>query len=415
MTIGAIVSVIVAGQLLLQPVFRYIAETRLREMFTAVTLLVVAGIALLMISVGLSPALGTFLAGVVLANSEYRHELESDIEPFKGLLLGLFFITVGARIDFTLLSGHFAMVLGLTLGVMTLKAIVLLALAKLFKVNGGDGLLFALGLAQAGEFGFVLLSFSQQFHAIDADTSRLLSLVVALSMFLTPLLFIMHGLLAREDGQAEQEADVIEKGAPIIIAGLGRFGQVVNRILLSNGFATVVLDHRASYVSFLRKFSMRGYYGDATRPDLLHSAGLKTARLLVVAIDDAEKATELVRYAKRENPNIHVVARAHDRPHVYRLFNAGADDIVRETFNSSVRAGRYALKSLGLRDDEANEAADFFVGHDTQTLRQLAALWREETSVFANQDYIEAAKERERLLEEAMLELRRRQSAAATP
>ena len=408
-TLGAVAAVILGGIFLSRPLFRFIADSRLREMFTAAALLLVIGIALLMTLVGLSPALGTFLAGVVLANSEYRHELEADIEPFKGLLLGLFFITVGAGIDFNTLFGEFSTIIGLTLGVMAIKAAVLFALSKLFRLPSPDHLLFTLGLAQAGEFGFVLLSFSLQNHVIDQRLLTLLSLVVALSMLLTPALFILYDkVLARrgDDGEG-REMDSIDDSGPIIIAGHGRFGQIVNRMLMGNGHKTVVIDHNSELVDGLRKFGSKVFYGDATRPDLLHAAGIEEAALLVVAIDDEEQALEIVKMVKLNQPHVHVIARASDRLSVYRLYRAGADDIVREVFDSSLRAGRYALEALGMHKFTARKAVRVFEDHDRQTLRELAQHWQEDVDVYDNEAYISAARERNQMMLDAMAGMNR--------
>ncbi|OED38646.1 potassium transporter [Chromatiales bacterium (ex Bugula neritina AB1)] len=401
----AIAVVVVGGHYLSRPLFRFIAGSKLREMFTAVALLLIIGIALLMTLVGLSPALGTFLAGVVLANSEYRHELESSIEPFKGLLLGLFFITVGAGIDFGLLFGDFVQILGYTFGLIVVKASILFILAVLFKVRGSDRWLFSLGLAQAGEFGFVLLSFSVQNAVVPAALGDQLLLVVALSMLLTPALFVFFDkvILARLDQGQSRDADEIAEKGKIVIAGLGRFGQIVNRILLASGYKTVVLEHRADTIDGLRKFGVASYFGDATRPDLLHSAGLEEASLLVVAIDEREPALELVQYAKRVNPGIHVVARVFDRNHVYQMYQAGADDIVREVFDSSVRAARYALEALGEHPFEAQKSTTVFVKRDREGLRELAALWDPEVPSIENRPYIEKSKEVAKRLEDALL------------
>ena len=403
-TIGAVAAVIVGGHYISRPAFRFIAASKLPEIFTAGALFMVIGIAFLMTLVGLSPALGTFLAGLVLANSEYRHQLESDIEPFKGLLLGLFFITVGAGINFTTLFGDFALIVGLTIGLMALKALVLLVLAVIFKVEGSDRWLFALGLAQAGEFGFVLLSFTVQNGVLPEGIAETLLLVVALSMLLTPLLFIVYEqvILPKYNQGQSEEADEIDEQGVAIIAGNGRFGQISNRVLLANNYKTVVLDHRAELIDGLRKFGVRSFYGDASRPDLLHSAGLMEAKLLVIAIDDAEKATEMVRFAKRENPKIHVVARAHDRHHVYTLYRAGADDIIRETFDSAVRAARSALEALGHHPFEAERITSVFVQQDRMRLRELAGLWDPDIPVFENQAYIKRAQELNDEIEAAM-------------
>ncbi len=312
--------------------------------------MLVIGIAALMSLIGLSPALGTFLAGVVLANSEFRHELESNIEPFKGLLLGLFFITVGAGIDFGVLLDNFFVVIGITLGLMLLKAAVLFILALVFKVRGSDRWLFTLSLAQAGEFGFVLLSFSVQNHVLPQGLSQILALVVALSMFLTPGLFILFDKVVlprfERDENARQPDEIDEKGT-IIIAGIGRFGQVVNRLLVANGYKTVVLDHQAGQVDLLRQINIKSFFGDATRPDLLHTAGIDEAEMLVVAIDDRERAIELVEYVKQSHPNVKILARAFDRGHLYALRLAGADLVFSETFHSASEWVRKHLKKWG--------------------------------------------------------------------
>ena len=330
-TVGAIGLVVVGGSYLTRPVFRFIAVARLRELFTAFALLLVIGIALLMILVGLSPALGTFLAGVVLANSEYRHELESDIDPFKGLLLGLFFITVGAAIRFDLLFANLGAVVGLTLGLIAAKVAVLYVLGRAFGINGTDRWLFALGLAQAGEFGFVLLSLTVANAVIPAAVAEQLLLVVTLSMLLTPLMFILYDRLVapRYARTQAREADSIDERGSVIVAGHGRFGGIVNRILLSAGYQTVVLDYQSEQLEMLRAFGVKVYFGDAMRPDLLHAAGIDEARMLVIAIDQRESATELVRYVTENYPHVHIVVRAIDRQHVYELWAAGARDIIR--------------------------------------------------------------------------------------
>ena len=393
--VAAIGAVVGGGHFLARPLFGFIAKVRLREVFTAAALLLVVAIALLMTLVGLSPALGAFLAGVVLANSEFRHELEGNIEPFKGLFMGLFFITVGAGVNFTLLVAEFANILALTLALVALKALVLLVLAHLFRLRVADRWLLALGLAQAGEFGFVLLAFAVQSSVLSSQVADNLLLVVALSMLLTPLLFIAleRLLLPRATAQSNsREADAITDTGTVIIAGHGRFGQVVNRILLASGYKTVVLEYRAELIDGLRKFGARVFYGDATRPELLHASGLDQAQVFVVAIDDPERALELVRYVSREAPNVHIVARALDRQHVYKLYQAGARSIVREVFDSSLRAGRYCLEALGVEETEADKITRSFYKHDRAMLRQLAAVWDPELSPFDNKKYIELAR-----------------------
>lgn len=393
-TIAAIAAVVVGGSFLTRPVFRYIAMAKLRELFTAFALMMVIGIALLMTLVGLSPALGTFLAGVVLANSEYRHELESDIDPFKGLLLGLFFITVGAAINFDLLAANFGEIIALTAGLMLIKSLVLLGLACLFGITNTDRWLFSLGLAQAGEFGFVLLAFTVANSVIPVDIAEKLLLVVALSMLLTPALFIFYDkvIAPRYAGAQAGEADEIDEEGSIIIAGVGRFGGVVNRILLAAGYKTVVLDHNSEHLQGLRAFDIKVFYGDATRPDLLHAAGIDNARMLIIAIDDREQATELVRHVVKHHPHIHIVARAVERHHVYELWAAGCRDIIREHFDSSVRAGRSALEALGHHPYDAERLTRGYVENDKASLRELADVYDPDVPVHENTAYIEKAK-----------------------
>ena len=404
-TLAAIAGVILAGVYLAKPLFRFIHAAKLREMYTAFALLIVIGIAFLMTLVGLSPALGTFLAGVVLANSEFRHELESDIEPFKGLLLGLFFIAVGAGINVGYFMSRPFTLLGLTLGMMLLKGIVLYVLSGLFQLKGRDQWLFTLGLAQAGEFGFVLISFAAQQNVLTPGVSQTLLLVTALSMMLTPLFFIFYDWLSKrlQDDEAKPEADKINAEGPVIIAGVGRFGQTVNRMVTMSGFKTTVLDHDLPTIQLMRKFGFRGYFGDPTRPEVLRAAGLADASILVVALDDTEAAVRLVTYARRERPDLHIVARARDRVHVFALDRAGANDIVREMFDSSLRAGRYVLENLGLTDYEADALERTYFDFDRATLRELADLWRPGVPLEQNKDYMERSKAMNSELEAALV------------
>ncbi|MCF2904406.1 cation:proton antiporter [Octadecabacter sp. CECT 8868] len=416
-TIGAVASVILVGIFLTRPLFRYIHHARLREMYTALALLMVVSIAALMSLVGLSAALGTFLAGVVLANSEFRHELESDLAPFKGLLLGLFFITVGAGIDFGTLFAAPVRIFGITIAMMLTKGAVLYLLARIFDLRGRARWLFTLGLAQAGEFGFVLLAFSEQQNVIGTALSAELLLIVALSMLITPLLFIAYDRLSHRMGsdakEPYEEDDIDEKG-PVIIAGIGRFGQVVNRLVQASGYSTVVLDSDLNTVQLMRTFGFKGFFGDPTRPDILHAAGIDQASVLVVALDGKASAVNLVRYARTHYPDLHIVARARDRVHVYELYAAGANDIVRELFDGSLRAGRYVLENLGLSDYEASEAEMAFYHHDRATLRDLAEVWDPDIPIAQNKAYVERAKAANRDLEtqlaQALDETERNQS-----
>ncbi|MEM8775639.1 MAG: cation:proton antiporter, partial [Pseudomonadota bacterium] len=404
-TLAAVGGIIFFGVYMTRPVVRFIHASRLREMYTALALLIVVGISFIMTLVGLSPALGAFMAGVVLASSEFRHELESDIAPFKGMLLGLFFITVGAAINFSLLFAQFFPVLGLAIAVILIKGTVLYVLGRFFGLRGRDLWLFTLGLAQAGEFGFVLISFSGQHNVIPPEFRETLLLVVAISMLITPLLFIFYDYLSHKmsDTAERLDPDEIDTTGPVIIAGIGRFGQVINRIVRSSGFDTVVLDHDLEAIQRMRRFGVKGFLGDPGRPELLHAAGLKEARVLVAALDDPEATLRLVAFARRERPDLHIVARARDRTQVFRLYQAGANDIVRELFDSSLRAGRYVLENLGLSEYEASELEKTFYHYDRRSVRELAALWDPNIQTIENTAYISRAKELEAELQTMLL------------
>lgn len=395
-TVGAIAAVILGGNYLTRPVFRFVAGAKLRELFTAAALLMVIGIALLMTLVGLSPALGTFLAGVVLANSEYKHELESDIDPFRGLLLGLFFITVGAGIDFNLLSENFGVVVSMTMGLIALKATVLFLLGSAFKIRGGQRWLFALGMAQAGEFGFVLLAFTASNGILPELVSNLLLLVVALSMLITPLLFIVYDQIAGfyAKGQ-EQEADEITEDNAIIIAGRGRVGGIVDRMLRTAGYTSTVIDYSSKQLDIIRKYGVsHAYFGDATRPDLLHAAGIDKARLLIVTIDDKHQITELVSYAARNYPNLHIIARSVDRHHTYELWAHGCRDIIRETYDSSLRIGRSAFEALGTSRPAAEQMKEAFHEMDQQSMIEVADVYDINIPGHENEAYIQRIRDR---------------------
>jgi CPA2 family monovalent cation:H+ antiporter-2 len=403
-TVGAVVGVITAGRYLVRPLYRYVSSARLREMQTALALLIVAGIASLMLMVGLSPALGTFLAGMVLANSEFRHELESDIAPFKSLLLGLFFVTVGAGIDFKLLLAEPVRILLLTLLLMLTKGLVLHGLAWIFRLRERNRWLFTLSLAQGGEFGFVLISFALTQRILTSTMAQTMMLVIAMSMLLSPLFFILYDqiVIRLKDDAERLGEDTIDEQQPVIIAGVGRFGQVVNRIVTMSGFKTTILDADPRTIEVLRNFGFKGYVGDPTRPDLLTAAGINTARILVVCLDDHDATTKLVRYARRIRPDLHIIARARDREHVYELFQAGADDIVREMFDSALRAGRYVLETSGLTEYEAAELQKTFYQMDRAAVRDLAEVWQPGVPAAQNPAYMKRTRELNKGLEAAL-------------
>lgn len=394
-TIAAIGVVVAGGSFLTRPIFRFIAMAQLRELFTATALMMVVGIALLMSLVGLSPALGTFLAGVVLANSEYRHELESDIDPFRGLLLGLFFMTVGAGINFGLLSETLWLTIGLTLGLIALKCAVLLVLAYFFKLRGSDKWLFSLGLAQAGEFGFVLLSFTVAHAIIPTAIADQLLLVIALSMLLTPLLFILYDrvIVPLYASGEMREADLIEEPSEILIAGAGRVGGIVNRMLKSAGYTPTIIDYNSSHLDALRTFGVNVHYGDATRPDLLASAGIADAKLFIIAIDNREQITELVRYTRANFPNLHVIARAVNRHHVYELWAAGCRDIIRDTYDSSLRMGRSAYEALGAPQAVAEKMKQAFNETDRRSMIAVADAYDPDVPAHQNKAYVARIRE----------------------
>ena len=389
-TLAAIGAVWVVGSRLARPLFQFIGKAQLRELFTAGALMLVIVIALLMSLVNLSPALGAFVAGVVLASSEYKHQLESDIDPFRGLLLGLFFMTVGAGVDFTLLSSQLGPILAMAAGLMVLKAAVLYGLAIAFKVKGADRWLLTLSLAQAGEFGFVLLSFTVANAILPEPLADQLLLVVALSMFFTPLLFIAYDRLIAPhfSGEAGREADEIEAPSEIIVAGHGRFGGIVSRMLRGAGFEPVVVDFSSDQLEMLRRFEMKTYFGDATRPDLLKAAGIETAKLLIIAIDGKEDITRMTEYVRQTYPNVHVISRATTRHHVYELYAAGGRDIIRETYDSALRAGRSAFEALGYSREQADSMTAGFDEMDRRAMIEVAPLFDPDIPTHENEAYV---------------------------
>ena len=377
-SIAVIAAIILAGKYVSAPLFRYIAETRLREVFTLFALFLVISIAVIMQKIGLSPALGTFLAGVVLAESDFRHELEVDIEPFKGLLLGLFFIAVGASIDFPLLFEQFSTVVLLVVGLIVIKAIVLYLLAVFFKMEGRQKLLFTLALAQGGEFAFVLLSLTSSLHILDPEQTKLTTLVVAISMLMAPLLLMIYDKMLSNTNSTQAEFDKpenIEATSSVIIAGYGRFGQIIGRLLSAQGYHLSILDHSPSQIEMVKRFVTTVHYGDAARKDLLDASGAEEAKLLVIAIDDADKILEIAAMAKKHYPNLAIVARAIDRGHAYELMKLGVTSFKRETFDSALNLGVEALTLLGNSQETSERAGKLFAEHDEESMQLLIDLW----------------------------------------
>ncbi len=374
---AAVAVIFLGGRYLFVPLLRVVAKTGLRELFTASSLLLVIAVSLLMQLIGLSPALGAFLAGVVLANSEYRHELESDLEPFKGLLLGLFFIGVGASINFDLIGSKPLIIVGLVMIVMAIKFTVLLITGKIFKVSFDQNLLFAFALSQVGEFAFVLLSFSNQLTIINREWMDILMAVTAISMTITPLLLLINERiidprLGVKEHPENQDVDEIDEKHPVIIAGFGHFGSTIGRFLRANGIEATILDHDSDRVQLLRKIGFKVYYGDATRLDLLKSAGAEKAKILIAAIDSPEANLELIKTARKNFPQLQIMARAKGRFDAYELIDTGIKNIYRETLHTSVQLAVDVLIKLGRRSYAATRQGQKFLKYDEETLAQMA-------------------------------------------
>jgi voltage-gated potassium channel Kch len=400
--LAAVTAVVVAGRYLVRPVLRIIAGTRLRELFTAAALLLIVGITLLMKQVGLSPALGAFLAGVVLATSEYRHQLEGDIEPFKGLLLGLFFIAVGASMDFHLIGGNPGMIVGVAALLVLVKFLVMFGIGTLRRMGLDQRLMFAVSLAQGGEFAFVIFSFAAQNQVISTDLANPLIASVALTMAATPILMVMNErLLMPRFGTREieeREPDEMHETGDVIMAGFGRFGHLVGRFLRANGVKPVVLEHDSDHVEMLRKLGLTVFYGDASRPDLLRAAGAENAKLLLIAVGDHEVAGRILHAAQTHFPHLTVMSCARGRPEAYELIDEGVQHVYRETVDTSLRMGVDALRHLGHPAYAAHRAARRFRRHDEESVRELGRMRHDRKT------YVSTARERIHSLEELMLE-----------
>lgn len=391
--LGAVAAVVIGGRLLLRPLLRIIASTHLTELFTATALLIVVGITVLMGLVGISAALGTFLGGVVLANSEYRHELESDIEPFKGLLLGLFFISVGASINFPFVTENIIAVVGIVVGIMTLKTTLLYQLARWFNSDQKQSLILAFGLSQIGEFAFVLLAASQQLQILPPETTSLFMAVAAVSMAFTPIFMLLNEKLILPrivdvKQEAEKASDAIDEKNRVIVTGFGRYGNIVGRFLNANGVNTTVLDLDSDRVELLRKMGLRVYYGDAMNYNLLKAAGADTAEVIIIALDTPEKCLDVIHTVKKHFPDLHILVRAYDRADTYEFMDEGILHIYRETLDSSLRMGVDALRLLGFRMYQAQRAANIFRRHDEKALKHLASIRSDK------QEYINLTREK---------------------
>jgi glutathione-regulated potassium-efflux system ancillary protein KefC/glutathione-regulated potassium-efflux system protein KefB len=400
LALAVIAAVVAGGRLLLRPVLHLIAQSRIQEIFTAAALLVVIGVSLLMSGVGLSMSLGAFLAGVLLADSEYRHELEANIQPFKGLLLGLFFISVGMSVDLGLIASRPALIVGAFLGLMALKAAVLWALARAAGHGEESARNLAIALCQGGEFAFVLFNLAAGHAVMERALVDLLIVVVSLSMAATPLALAGNDLLSRRLARARPQRpfDTFEQEAPrVIIAGFGRVGQIVGRILKLKRIAFTALDISPEQVQTVRRFGNKVHYGDASRLDLLTAAGASGAKLFVLAIDDVEASIRTARTVRRHFPDLTVYARARNRFHAHRLMDLGVELIERETFLGSLDLARQVLEAVGMAGWEAQQIVARFQAHDEQTLRRQHAVYHDETQLI--QSARQAAEELQGLFE----------------
>ncbi|CAM2812425.1 monovalent cation:proton antiporter-2 (CPA2) family protein [Legionella worsleiensis] len=381
---GIIGAVILTGHYLSRHLFLIIARTNIREVFTTFSLALVVGITVLMETIGVSPALGAFIAGVVLANSQYKHTVEADIQPFKGLLLGLFFISVGMGINFTLFSDEMLLISSAVLGLVALKLSILLLLGRLFKLTKIQTIGFAIALAQGGEFAFVLFQYAGSLKVISADNRAICTLTVALSMLTTPILMLLyHRYIVPKFMSVlpEREYDTINEKNDIILAGYGRFGQIIGRFLNGENIKITVLEKNAEQIELLRKFGYKGYFGDANRLDLLKSAGAEHAKLLIVTVGNADANLKIVHMAKQHFPNLKIYARARNRRHAYELHKAGVEYFKRELFDSSLTMTKEVLKFVGYKQEDIEKKANAFQKHDEAALLKSFEFFEEEADL----------------------------------
>ncbi|RPD83569.1 potassium transporter [Neisseria weixii] len=391
----SVVALVTAGLWLLNPLFRVLAKSKAREVMTAAALLVVLGAALLMEEGGLSMAMGAFVAGVLLSESSFRHQLEADVEPFRGLLLGLFFLGVGMALDLNVVARNWQIIVSGVLALMAAKAAVIYFVARAAKSSRAEAAERAVMMAQGGEFAFVLFSAAFSQKVIDATVNANMTAVVVLSMALTPLFLILHGkyLAPRlKQKSAEREDDEIHEQKAVIVVGMGRFGQITSDILNMCGYPLTIIDKDPVMVDGMNKYGVKTYFGDASRPELLYTAGIEKAQLLVVAIDDKEQALHIVEFARKVNPGLKIIARAYDRTHTFKLHRAGVDAAVRETFDSAVRTGRTALEVLGMEKGKADEISRFYFHRDRAHLARMAAMYDPAKAIFQNEDMLRVSK-----------------------
>lgn len=381
-------ALVAAGLWVLNPLFRVLAASRAREVMTAAALLVVLGAGLLMEMGGLSMAMGAFVAGVLLSESSFRHQLEADIEPFRGLLLGLFFLGVGMSLDLKVVAENWGIIVSGVIALMVVKGLCVYGVARLARSNHADALDRALLMAQGGEFAFVLYSAAANAGVIDATVNANMTAIIVLSMAITPLILILHRRFGATPAETP-EADTFDEQHPILVVGMGRFGQIVNSMLQMSGHSTTVIDLDPTTVAGFNRYGTKTHFGDASRPELLLAAGIENTRLLVIAIDNREQALSIARFAREVNPNIDIVARAYDRLHTFDLYQAGADEIVRETFDAAIRAGKRALERLGMSRDDAEKVGKIFYRHDRHGMIEQARVYDPTLGPFKNKQMAE--------------------------
>jgi monovalent cation:proton antiporter-2 (CPA2) family protein len=396
--IGAVLAMVLAGRFIVRPFFRIIATTHLQELFTAAALLIVIGIVLLMNRVGLDPALGAFLGGVVLADSEFRHQIEADIAPFKGLLLGIFFVAVGASINFSYFIAQPGLVAGIVAGLIVIKFAILWALARLFALDRSSSLLFAFALAQGDEFAFVLFPSSVLLGVLTVAWSNIFVLAVAISMALTPFLLMIDAKLVQPRfirSKKMRQADVIPETTDVLLIGFGRFGNIVGRVLKANGIPTTILDFDGEQIDTLRELGLKAYYGDATRLEILRTAGAGRAKMILIMIDSEDSTLRIVDHAQKHFPQAKILARARDRSHAYRLLRKGVQHIFHEMQGSALMLAMQSLRELGYTADRTREIAAIFEQHEYRSIRDLAGFEGKE-------GYFRRAREQIEILERAV-------------
>ena len=400
-SLGAIAVVVVVGIYFINPFLRAIAKTRIKELFTAASLLIIIGVAYLMQLAGISAALGAFLAGVLLANSEFRHELESDIEPFKGLLLGLFFTAVGSTINFHLIYNEAGLVFLLVFITMLVKALILLAVGKQFNIKIDQNITFAFFLCQVGEFAFVLLASAQQNSLMDKHIIEICMAVTTITMAISPILIFINErfidpYLGTKTKVKEREADKVEEKHKVILAGFGHFGSTIGRFLLANGVEATILDNDSEQVEFLRKMGFKVYYGDCTRFEILKAAGAEDAKFIICTINDEAGSHTLAEVVQKHFPQAQLFVRTKHRYHTYDLMEKGVTKTYRETLHTSVFMGVDVLKAMGQRSYTATRKAQEFLKYDEAAIKRLSEVWKEKDN------YILSVKEEMELQEKLL-------------